>query len=207
MNASLSDILTPARTAVLVIDLQKAYCSPEGSLAKNGNDISSTQGVIPRIESFLDSARASDVHITFTRMIEDPDFMAANARLKINSTGGLKVASPDSSDLEYEKIRPKPQDSQIIKKTYDALTSELQKILQEKKIKTLVVTGVKTDVCVDTTVRSAFTKGFNVIVPEDLVATTGEKIRNHQSAIDVWKDIFAFVVKSGEITAEWQKQT
>lgn len=59
--------------------------------------------------------------------------------------------------------------------------------------------------CVDTTIRSGFTHGYHIIIPENLVGMPKERAYQEKAAIDVWKSIFAHVVNSEEIISEWEK--
>jgi nicotinamidase-related amidase len=201
MNADsleLERVINTGSTAILVIDLQNAYCSEKGSMAKLGHDISINEAIVSKVSKFLNKARNLTSLVIFTKMIEDPEYMADNAKLKaVVAKDKEAVSSPGSFDFEYAGIKPNDTDKEITKKSYDAFSnSDLEKMLIEKRIKNLIITGVNADVCVDTTIRSAYTKGYNVIVPEDLIGTTKEKVYRQESAIELWKQFFAYVVDS-----------
>ena len=53
------------------------------------------------------------------------------------------------------------------------------------KIKNLLITGVNTAVCVDTTLRTGFTKGYNIIIPENMVSMPKERMYQHNATIDI----------------------
>ena len=72
------------------------------------------------------------------------------------------------------------------------------------KIKNLVLTGVETSVCVDTTLRAAFTKGYNVIVPVDLVAMEKERWYQHEATLAIWDAVFAHLTSFAEITGAFK---
>ena len=206
----LQKLINPRNTAILVIDIQNDYCSENGKIAKIRKfDVKSVQKIIPNLINFIETARKFKLPIIFTRMIEDPKYMKENAKIKIRSSKlPLTLCSPKTWGFEYYKIKPQKKDVEIIKKTYDAFSnSKLENILKKMKIKNLIITGVYTAVCVDTTLRTGFTKGYNIIVPEDLVSMAKEGIYQHDAAIDVWKIIFAHVVKSDEIIETWKKQS
>lgn len=73
----------------------------------------------------------------------------------------------------------------------------MRKQLKEKRINTIIITGVNTDICVDTTLRSAFTLGYNIIIPEDLVASINQD--THKQLMKIFHRFFGTVVKSDEI--------
>jgi len=195
---NLEKIIDTGPTAILVIDLQNAYCSKNGAMARLGYDISKNEEIVPNIANFLDETRAYNFLIIFTKMIEDPEYMADNAKLKATMTGNIvAISSPGTFDFEYAGISPDSTDKEITKKSYDAFSNpDLDKILTKDGIKNLIIVGVNSDVCVDTTVRSAYTKGYNIIVPEDFVGTIKEKIYRQESAVELWKQFFAYVVDS-----------
>ena len=198
------DLINPKTTALIVIDIQNDYCSSSGEIAKQlGVDLSPVQKIIPKLVDFVEKARAKGLPIIFTQMIEDPKYMAENAKLK---KGSKSFCSPNSEGFKYFQIKPDKSDYQIVKKSYDAFSNpELEKILEKHDIKNLIIIGAYTAVCVDTTIRSGFTRGYHIVIPQDLVGMPEEKKYQHNAAIDVWKIIFAHVVDSKEIISKWQK--
>jgi len=199
------ELINPQKTALLVIDIQVDYCSDTGEIANQLNlDLSPVQKILSRLTEFVNKARETGLPIVFTQMIEDPKYMAKNAQLK---KGTRAVCSPDTEGFKYYKIKPEKTDYQIVKKTYDAFSNpELEKILKKHEIENVLIVGAYTAVCVDTTIRSAFTRGYNIVVPQDLVGMPLERKYQHDAAIDVWKIIFAHVVNSEEIMALWEKK-
>lgn len=195
-------LINPTNTALIVVDIQNDYCSSTGKIAQTlGVDLTPVQKVVPEIISFVDVARRNGLPIIFTQMIEDPEYMDENAKLK---KGNKAFCTPNTEGFEYYKIRPEGSDYQIIKKTYDAFSNpELEAIFKKNQIKNLIVIGAYTAVCVDTTIRAGFTRGYHIVVPENLVGMPKERIDQHEAALKVWKIIFAHVVDSKEIVDSW----
>lgn len=205
----LKNLIDPKKTALLVIDIQNDYCSEKGKIAKLRKlDINPVKKNIPKLIEFTETAKNFNLPIIFTRMIEDPKYMKQNAKIKIKSSKvPISLCSPKTWGFEYYKIRPKKGDIKIIKKSYDAFSNpKLENFLKKRKIKNLIITGVYTAVCVDTTLRTGFTKGYNIIVPKDLVSMVKEKLYQHNAAIDVWSTIFAHVANSKDIVKIWKKE-
>lgn len=203
----LKELINPITTSLLVIDIQVDYCSPEGKLPKFRNyDTKPIEQMIPRLGSFIEEARKYNVQIIWTRMNETPEHMPENLRLKMESSGkpALSLCTPETPGFEYYLIRPKEGDKEIIKNQYDAFTNpELNKYLHERNTKSIIFTCVYTARCVDSTLRSASSKGYHCIVPEDLVGAVAEHSNEHQAALSVWNSIFAYVVKSEDIIKVW----
>jgi len=206
-SLKLEKVINVGPTAILVIDLQNAYCSKKGSMAKLGNDTSANEEVVSRIVNFLQQTRTFSDLVIFTKMIEDPKYMLDNAKLKATMTKGVvAVSSPGTFDFEYAGIKPNDTDKEITKKSYDVFSNpELEKILSEEGVKNIIITGVNGDVCVDTTIRSAYTKGYNVIVPSDLISTIKEKTYRQESAMELWEQFFAYVLDSKTIINTFNK--
>lgn len=198
----LKQLVDPTKTALIVIDIQNDYCAPDGIIAKEvGLDVSRLQNTVDNLIIFVDKARKVGLPIIFTQMIEDHKYMAPNAQLKSN---GRELCSPDTKGFGYYKIEPHENDYQLIKKTYDAFSNnELDKILKSHGIENLIIVGAYTAVCVDTTLRTGFTKGYNIVIPRDLVGMPEERMYQHKAALDVWRLIFAHVVDSEEILKLW----
>ena len=198
----LKQLVDPTKTALIVIDIQNDYCAPDGIIAKEvGLDVSRLQNTVDNLITFVDKVRKVGLPIIFTQMIEDHKYMAPNAQLKSN---GRELCSPDTKGFGYYKIKPHENDYQLVKKTYDAFSNnELDKILKNHGVENLIIVGAYTAVCVDTTLRTAFTKGYNIVIPQDLVGMPEERMYQHKAALDVWKLIFAHVVDSDEILKLW----
>ena len=205
---SIVKLINPKNTALIVVDIQNDYCADDGKVALERKfDLTPVQKSIPVLIRFLDVAREYNVPIIFTRMIEDHRYMKTNAKIKFQtSKKGLDLCTPNTYGFEYYQVKPQKGDFEITKKTYDAFSNAtLEKILKRKKIKNIILVGAYTAVCVDATLRSAFTKGYNIVVPRDLVSMPKERQRHHRAAIDIWNFIFAHVLKSREIETCWKK--
>jgi ureidoacrylate peracid hydrolase len=195
-------LINPKKTAVLVIDIQNDYCSEKGKIAKLRKfDMTPILKIIPKISKFLDVARAVKMPIIWTRMIEDPKYMKKNAAQRIlSSPKPLILCTPGTSGFDYYKIRPKKGDKEVIKRHYDSFSNpKLQKTLQKMKIKNLIILGVYTSVCVDSTIRSAHRLDYNVILPKDMVAMPVERWHLHKAALENLEMIFAYTTTSDEL--------
>lgn len=202
MKNNVLEYLLRKKTAILVIDVQNDYCSDSGKIAKERKfDLSPVQKIVYPLINFVDFSRRKNIPIIFIRIVEDHNFMAENAKIIFQHSGNpLDLCTPNSKGFEYYKIKPLKNDLEIIKYSYDAFSvPELDRFLKKQKIKNLILTGVYSAYCVDTTLRSAFTKGYNIIVPKDLVAMPKEKAGLHRSVIKIWKSFFAHVVDLDEI--------
>jgi len=171
-------------TAILVVDIQNDFCDDEGIFAKQGLDIKPVQEVAKRIDEFLVEARKLGVPIIFSKQVESAEVTPLNLQRQFYRGKLKEVCSPGSWGSDFYRIKPSGNETVIEKYTYDVFSNpELKRILDKQGIKTLVVTGVNTDICVDTTVRSAFTNGYQIVVPHDLVGTMNKEAQEHFLAV------------------------
>ncbi len=199
-------LIDPKNTILLVIDIQNDYCSKNGKVSLiRKRDVTPVQNIIIPLKKFIKETENENIPVIFTRMIEDHHFMKENARIKFQSSlKPLDICIPNTKGFDYFKIKPNKNNFEIIKKSYDTFSNpELEKILKKLKIKNIILTGAYTSVCVDSTLRTAYTKGYNVIVPKDLVSMPKEKLYQHNATIDIWNSLFAHVVNSKEIISLW----
>jgi nicotinamidase-related amidase len=96
----------------------------------------------------------------------------------------------------------KPQDADIVleKKYYDLFSnSQFKGLLLDRGIDTVIVTGIYTEVCVFGTVERAFTEGFKVIVPNDLVGSIDERKDLQEASLEIIQNYLATVINSKEL--------
>jgi ureidoacrylate peracid hydrolase len=171
-------------TAILVVDIQNDFCDDSGKFAEQGLDVKPAQEVAERIDEFLVEARKLGIPIIFSKQIESQEVTPLNLQRQFFRGKLKEVCSPESWGSDFYKVQPSEGEVVVEKNTYDVFSNpELKQKLDELGIRTLVVTGVNTDVCVDTTVRSAFTNGYQIVVPKDLVATMNMEAQKHFLAV------------------------
>jgi ureidoacrylate peracid hydrolase len=163
--------LEPARTAVLVVDMQNAFASPGGYLDLLGADVSGAPVVIERIGRVLAASRPAGMPIVFLQMgwhadLRDaggpmsPNWHKANAlrlmRRQPELAGKLMIHGTWDFAL-VDGLKPEPGDLVVPKPRYSGFFgTNLDMLLRERGIRTLVFTGVASNVCVESTLRDAF---------------------------------------------------
>ena len=168
-NKSLHDL---GSIALLVVDIQNDFCDDDGEFAHLGLDVHPAQAIVPRLESFIAAARMHGLPVIFSKQIESKSVSPPNLRAQFKAGKLNGVCAPGSWGSELYTLKPLGHEHVLEKYTYDVFSNPmLEKILRKHKIKTLIVTGVNTDICIDTTIRSAFTHGYHIVVPRDLIAT------------------------------------
>jgi ureidoacrylate peracid hydrolase len=186
--------------------MQNDFCSKDGALDKAGRDLGSTRAIIPGLSHFIRKAREFLVPIIFILTERSREEVPAPMqeiwfRHHVEHPACRKGSWGAAS---IEEIRPAKGDPVVIKKTYSAFyKTGLEDRLQEMDRKTLVITGVATNVCVETTCRDGFMRDFYIVVPEDLVACTDDSL--HKASLANIDRYFGQLTSSERIFEAWKK--
>jgi biuret amidohydrolase len=186
----------PATTALLVIDMQRDFVEKGGFGEMLGNDVTLLKPAIGPTRKVLEAFRSRHLHVLHTREGHRPDMSDCPPAKK--ARGNLKIGIGDKGPMGRVLIRgehghgiidelaPVPSEPVIDKPGKGAFfATDLDLILKNLKIKSLVVTGVTTEVCVQTTMREANDRGYECLVLEDCVASYFPEFQ--KAAIDMIK--------------------
>ncbi|GIW07059.1 MAG: isochorismatase [Dehalococcoidia bacterium] len=213
----LSEALTPSKTALLVVDVQNYFCHPDGAIGRRGNDLSGYQQMVEqRLLPLIAAARRVGVAVVLTRM--EHDFWTVNpAARDLAGRATLPYGDEDqprSSDRPpihseaweraYFLIERHPEDLEITKPRASAfLGTPLDLALRGRGIERVLVTGVATNVCVESTARDAFQYGYRVFFVRDCTATRSAAAQR-ATEVTIHK-FFGTVVDSAAVIAAWQQ--
>lgn len=179
--------ILPAHTAVVIVDVQNDMCSPNGSFARLGIDVSPLSSVVPRIAALAEAAQGAGILTTYTQtrdsrlpFISDAYYEANLAFYELHNHGLDDSGLPtwDSTPWGEEfcpPVKPRPEDPIIVKHRFGAFANtRLDQLLRSNNVKTVVLAGVLTDVCVESTARAAIDHDYYVVVAADCTATLDE---------------------------------
>lgn len=199
---SFDDKLDPTRTALLVVDMQNEFCAQTGYVAKQGWAIAPMQEMAGRLQNFLTIAR-SYVPLIHIRGLYEPAVMPPQMVERLNRLGIPPYCQPGTSGADfYPGFDPEPGETIITKRTFSAFAhTELEYLLRNLRVETVIVTGTFTNVCVDSTVRDAYFRGFYPVIPDDLCAAPDPEV--HRVTLATLGHFFGVVVPSGEIVQSW----
>lgn len=204
--------IDPARSALLVIDMQRDFLDPRGYAAKAGVDIERLRATIGPVQALLLSARAAAMRVIFTREGHRPDLSdcppsklarsrAAGAEIgSLGPLGRLLVRGEWGHDM-VDEMQVQPEEIVIDKPGYSAFhQTDLDQILRNHGIQTLIVCGVTTEVCVHTTVRAATDYGYDCITIADACAASEAHLQQPAlEMIAVEGGIFGAVASSADL--------
>lgn len=195
MDTSLAAVLD-ARKALLVVDMQRDYCVPEGIIGMLGHDTSHFPAVAARLAAFVERTREQFDQVVFIRT-DFPGWPRSRAQTLHYGRNAL-ARTRDAGLSDWFGVRPAAGDHVISKARYSAFRdTQLDALLRASRIETVVICGATTDVCVDTTARDAFMHDYAAVVLSDCCgASTPER---HLHALDVLDHFFARVHTSQEV--------
>jgi len=205
--------LDPARTAVIVIDMQNDFGSPGGMFDAAGIDISGIQAIVPAVRRVLDATREARIPVVHVRMAHSPDLSDAGARdgphrvkhapLGVGRSSALVEGTWNTEILP--ELEPRAGEPVITKTRYSGFfETDLDETLRALGAKYLVVVGCTTSVCVESTVRDAMFRDYSCLVLEDC---TTEPIgqENHDATLRTIRLLFGWTARSeallGRLTA------
>ncbi len=209
-RVSLAALTAPQHTAVLVVDMQPLFTAMPL--------VPALDAVLPRLSRFLAAAREAGVPRVFIRVVRTEeqwtavwrDQFAGRVRPDDGSAGSLKEAkeavAPDSPLAVFAPgFEPEPDDLVVVKHRYSAFVgTELAALLRERGIRTVVLVGLTTDVCVGSTARDAFHHEFHTVTLSD--CTAEQTLARYESGLATLAANFGRVCTSEELLAAWQAQ-
>jgi ureidoacrylate peracid hydrolase len=194
------------KSALLVIDMQNAFIHPEGSLSKMGLDTSRTSMAIGPIQNIIAAFRNQKRPVIYIQHTHQPDGsdggMIAKVFPPIMALGHCFEGSWDQQIIA--ELPPQEGDYILKKSRFSAFyNTTLDEMLRDMDVDQLVVTGIATNVCVESTVRDAFYRDYNVFVPVE--ATASYTPEQEQGALGNFGFAFARIISLDDMLKELNK--
>ena len=188
MNQKREQVFHPETSALLIIDMQNYFTDPDSHVY-----IPSSIAVIPRIKKLAELFAAKKRPVINTIHINTPTDAGMMGKW------WRELLTENSEGSELNKDLDLPFSIHIKKTQYDAFYgTELDSILRQNNVTDLVITGVMTHLCCETTARSAFVHGYRVLFPTDGTATYNEEF--HMASLLNLSHGFAEITGTGELT-------
>jgi nicotinamidase-related amidase len=206
-----------ARTAMIVVDMQNDFCHPDGWLAHLGIDIAPARTPIAPLRDLLPALRSHDVPVIWANWGNRPDRLNLSpALLHVYKPSGAGVGLGDTlpgsgarvlergswSAAIVDELAADPSDIQVAKYRMSGFQdTELDSILRNLGVITLMFAGINADQCVLCTLQDANFRGYDCLLLEDCAATTSPDYCLAATLYNV-RQCFGFVVRSETIAAE-----
>jgi ureidoacrylate peracid hydrolase len=194
--------------ALLIVDMQISFCAPEGGCARAGLPVARLRPAIEPCSLLIKFARRAGAPILYTRYVLAPDY--ADAGLIVNelwpelrAVGALRAGTADIEIIP--ELYPLAGDIVIDKNRPSAfLGTNLEDILKRLRAKRLVVCGVTTNCCVESTVRDAGQRDYETFVVREAVAEFDDE--RHRHALNAMERLFAKVVSLEDVATAWAQR-
>ena len=198
----LEEQVRPQHTALVVVDMQNDFCADGGYLqrtraatARNPIHAGENELIAQKIDSLAAAARRAGIPVVWLRSVYDFKYLE-DAHIAKRTDEGCCIEGTWGAD--FFRIRPAECDIVVDKHTFSGFhNTDLDAILRARGVKTLVMTGVATNVCVDSTLRHGFFLGYNIVVAEDCVGS-GNKA-GHEGTLSTVRVNFGSVIDSATL--------
>lgn len=193
--------MSAAWAAMLVVDVQNDFCHQDGLFGKLGTDLRAVQAAARRICELLPRARAAGVPVIFVRMEHDPhtNSTAWNQRYAVPRNDAC-VAGTWGAEL-YE-VQPLAGEPVVVKHRYTPFVgSNIEYVLRARERRSLLVTGVATNICVESVLRDGFVRDYHVVLVDDCAGAYSEQA--HRSTVENTRAFLGRVVDSSTLVRLW----
>ena len=197
--------MTPAipRTALLVVDVQRDFCHPEGVCGVAGYPVADAVAAVTQVGRLLAAARVADVEVVHIRLEVDwdsEDQLWLDQLLRLGQPG---LCSPGSvGAAAYSGAEELPGELVVAKRRYSGFwRTDLTELLRGRDVGRVVVCGVATNICVQATACDAFMEGFAVELAAD--ASGAFLPAAHDAAVALIDLAYGTVATTDELVARW----
>lgn len=205
--SSLNDWLAPGGLALCVIDIQVDFGSPEGALAQMGVPVGTVAPAIENAGRLVALARQAGIPVIFAGLKTDPSTDSAAwiewmRYRNVDPDCAYAVCRDGSGGEAFYQVVPNSSDQIVWKQRYSAFVgTDLENRLRGQGIDTLVICGLTTECCVDSTVRDAFQRDWLVIVAGDACGAYRDDF--HHNTLEVLAENFAVILDTDAIVSTW----
>ena len=193
--------LDPARTALVVIDMQSTFCEP-GAPA----EVPGSRGIVPQINALIRQLRPLGVPIIWILHANSHLGGKSDWEVFFNHVVASEVRNRTIESLlpgrqqVWPELEADPDDLTLVKIRYSAMisgSSTLERVLRNLGIDTILIAGTKTNVCCESTARDAMMLDFQVVMIEDCMAALSDE--EHLATLETFIQQFGDVMTSEEV--------
>jgi ureidoacrylate peracid hydrolase len=194
-------ILSPEWAAVLVVDVQNDFCHEQGAFGRLGFDMGPIQASVRALAAFLEEARRAGVPVLFIKTHHGP-WTNSEAWLTRGPRRAGEICAVGSWGAEFYGVAPAPGEPVVVKHRYSGfLNTDLEVILRARERRSVLVTGVATNVCVESTARDAYMRDYHLVMVDDCCGAVTKA--EHEATLHNMRTYFGRVLDSHAIAAHW----
>ncbi|MDZ4053257.1 MAG: cysteine hydrolase [Phenylobacterium sp.] len=201
--------IAPARTALVIIDMQVDFAAPEGRLGQWGVDLSTVPPALEKAEALADAARKAGAPVVFVGLFTRPETDSGAWRERMRRRGGdpdsdSGLCRADEVGSDWYGPKPLPGEAVVEKARYSGFhDAPLDSVLKGLGVDTLVVAGLTTECCVDCTVRDAFHLDYHVFLASDACAAYEAEV--HAASLKALELNCAILVETDQVITAWEE--
>lgn len=206
MLRTLQDKVDPRHTAVVVVDVQNDFFADGGTFDRIGRDVGVVRAMIPPLERLLESARRVGTRVVFLRYEQNVS-TESEVHLEQRSRGRADqaICSTGTWGADFYVVEPQAGEPVVIKNRYSGfISTNLDLVLKTLGVRTLVMTGIASNGCVEATARDGFMYDYYIVFAEDCTASYSPDL--HRAACTNITDAYGIVTSSGELVGLWDKE-
>ena len=192
--------------ALVVIDMQNSLCSHEGAYEKFGADISVYRKIIPNVKKIVDVCHKLHVPVFYTQQVREAsgiDLLTRRHRIIprrrlefIEGVPSCVIGTWDAAIID--ELMPTEDDHIVMKRRDSAFQdTEFELWLESIGADTVIYTGIDTCICVENSLREGFNRGWDVILVEDAVASSWQKL--HKATLEKVRGSFGLVLTTEQL--------
>lgn len=220
--------ISPDNAALVLIDVQNDFCADDGATGRGGQPMSMIKAAVARIHELLAAARKAGLFVVHVRAEYGEAFRSVGSPYRFPTAGGREPAvwTASAADMSNERsfsngsvevclpgtwggefvdgIVPQPGEAVITKHRFGAFADTgLDRLLRARGVSSLIVAGVTTNCCVETTAREAVMRDFHLVVAEDCVAVKDHLVDLHKATLESLGLYFGLVRPAQAIIDQW----
>lgn len=195
--------IDPRVTALLAIDMQNGFCHPESRMEKAGIGVVHQQAIVPKVLELVDLAHAHKIPVLWSQQVHFPEDVTRRRR-RIPSHQSKQSWTPclrGSWEVDFiDEVKPHMSDEDYVVTKHRAsmfFSTTLDVKLKMLGIEQLLIAGTTTAFCVETTIRDAYFREFDVIAVRDAIADPRPHF--HEATMEKVQTFFGFVTTVQEL--------
>lgn len=212
---TLEQKVDPAHAAVVTVDVQNDFFHDEGFLGKLGAPMGLVQAMAPRLKRFLAAARQRGVKVIHVISYHDEEYASpVVTEQKLRHGLPMELDGRELKDAPYclkgtwgadfYGIEAAPGEEIVVKHRYGGFTgTNLDLILRSHGIKTVILTGAATNVCVESTARETYMHDYYLVFLSDCTATMSQEA--HEYTLKMMDQYFGQVASAEDVIAAWER--